>query len=262
MRWRRQIKQGEAGWSAAERYRTSLRQWRKRNLMALRLTFWPIMGLLAILSRNAVASSEFWLGFGLATAVTMYATLSDFAPEYIERWGDGAKGEIRTGEELEKLRAHGYLFRHDLDGPSGNLDHLVVGPPGVFLLDSKMWHGRVIVGGRNVRVERGHDGLDNYSARESLIRAKQSARRLSTEMKHRTGKPIWVRAVLVIWGDFSEGVRKVGHVTLVRGDLLVNWLQDQPKRFPPEKYRAAVGFLQTARPADRIEGPSSSKTPA
>jgi hypothetical protein len=60
-------------------------------------------------------------------------------------WQRGAKGERHTARLLDRLGYEGYVSFHDLalpDSPA-NLDHLVVGPSGVFVIDSKQWTGEV-----------------------------------------------------------------------------------------------------------------------
>jgi len=60
-------------------------------------------------------------------------------------WQRGAKGERHTARLLDRLGRDGYVSFHDLalpDSPT-NLDHLVVGPSGVFVIDSKQWTGHV-----------------------------------------------------------------------------------------------------------------------
>jgi hypothetical protein len=46
---------------------------------------------------------------------------------------------------LDRLGRDGYVIFHDLAMPDSpaNLDHLVVGPSGVFVIDSKQWTGQV-----------------------------------------------------------------------------------------------------------------------
>ncbi|MEX0776399.1 MAG: nuclease-related domain-containing protein [Phycisphaeraceae bacterium] len=53
---------------------------------------------------------------------------------------DGAAGEERIGEELAKL-PNTFEVIHGLETPSGDVDHLVIGPTGVFLLNTKKWTG-------------------------------------------------------------------------------------------------------------------------
>src|SRR4029450_5665207 len=55
----------------------------------------------------------------------------------------GAAGERRTARLLEPLERHGWVVLHDLSVPGSraNLDHLVIGPGGVFVIDSKQYVG-------------------------------------------------------------------------------------------------------------------------
>jgi hypothetical protein len=72
--------------------------------------------------------------------------------EYKEKelyaWRQGAEGERRTGAVLASLQAQGWVVLHDLHWPGrpfANIDHIAVGPAGVFVIDSKNWTGSVLV---------------------------------------------------------------------------------------------------------------------
>jgi Nuclease-related domain len=60
-------------------------------------------------------------------------------------WRRGARGERRTARALRKLVRQGWTVLHDVavPGSQANGDHLLIGPPGVFLVDSKAWHGHI-----------------------------------------------------------------------------------------------------------------------
>lgn len=63
-------------------------------------------------------------------------------------WQRGLDGERRTGEVLATLAAHGWAVLHDLHWPGrpyANIDHIAIGPTGVFVIDSKNWSGDVVV---------------------------------------------------------------------------------------------------------------------
>ena len=64
-------------------------------------------------------------------------------------WQRGAAGERHTARLLDRLGRDGYVIFHDLAMPDSpaNLDHLVLGPSGVFVIDSKQWTGSVCQGG-------------------------------------------------------------------------------------------------------------------
>jgi hypothetical protein len=60
----------------------------------------------------------------------------------------GAEGERLVAEALAPLSAAGYILLHDrAAGPRSNLDHIVIGPSGVWLLNAKHWSGSVTVEG-------------------------------------------------------------------------------------------------------------------
>jgi Nuclease-related domain len=60
-------------------------------------------------------------------------------------WRRGAAGERRTARLLVPLERHGWAVLHDLAVPrsQANIDHLVIGPGGVFVIDSKQYRGRL-----------------------------------------------------------------------------------------------------------------------
>ncbi|MFZ4434370.1 MAG: nuclease-related domain-containing protein [Microthrixaceae bacterium] len=59
-----------------------------------------------------------------------------------QQWRKGAAGERRTAERLATLPPD-YVVFHDLrvPGSRANIDHLVIGPTGVFVVDSKAYSG-------------------------------------------------------------------------------------------------------------------------
>ena len=64
-------------------------------------------------------------------------------------WRRGAAGERRTARLLDPLQWHGWVVLHDLavPGSRANVDHLVIGPGGVFVIDSKDYRGRLQLDG-------------------------------------------------------------------------------------------------------------------
>lgn len=109
-----EIDRGEAGGSAA-------REWRKRHARR----------------EQAVRSRYGKLG-GVVLA------LSD-DPHSTSAWAYGANGELALGKLLDPLREEGMAVLHDrrIPGSRANIDHIVVAPWGVFVIDAKNYKGRV-----------------------------------------------------------------------------------------------------------------------
>lgn len=66
-------------------------------------------------------------------------------PQSTAAWAYGANGETALGALLDPLRHEGMAVLHDrrLPGSKANIDHLVVAPSGVFVVDAKNYRGRV-----------------------------------------------------------------------------------------------------------------------
>ena len=81
-------------------------------------------------------------------------------PQTTTSWGKGAEGERKVAARLAKPEAAGAIVvLHDrrVPGSKGNIDHLVVGPAGVYVIDTKRYAskkiekraGRLFIGGRD-----------------------------------------------------------------------------------------------------------------
>jgi hypothetical protein len=81
---------------------------------------------------------------GLAAVTVGWGLRFQPSPEAVA-WRRGAAGERRTARLLGPLERHGWAVLHDLalPGSRANLDHLVIGPGGVFVIDSKQYRGRL-----------------------------------------------------------------------------------------------------------------------
>jgi hypothetical protein len=60
-------------------------------------------------------------------------------------WSQGAEGEEVVGEILEGLVADGWQVIHDVSLGRGNIDHVVVGPGGLFTVETKSRRGRLLL---------------------------------------------------------------------------------------------------------------------
>ncbi len=61
-------------------------------------------------------------------------------------WTAGAAGEALVADKLRALESRGWLLLHDIHWPGrpkANLDHVLVGPGGVLVIDAKNWTGQI-----------------------------------------------------------------------------------------------------------------------
>lgn len=109
-------------------------------------------------------------------------------------WRVGAFGERVTGFWLDRL-PEGWFAFHDIPvGERGaNIDHLVVGPGGVFTINTKNLTGEVRVSRRTIT----HNGHRTAFLPKAVAEASRAARLLSLAI----GREVPVRAVLAILAD-------------------------------------------------------------
>lgn len=149
---------GRPGRSAMTEYRrrrtTDWHTW--KPTLPLRIAAVLAVGVSVGLLTAAVVGSSLARVTGLTAAAALAWRLRFRPPEDTLAWRRGAQGERRTARLLAPLERQGYQVFHDLaiPGSAANLDHLVVGPTGVFMIDSKryrghlhysagrLWHGR------------------------------------------------------------------------------------------------------------------------
>ncbi len=151
-------------------------------------------------------------------------------------WLWGVEGERRTGAALERLGPDWHC-EHDIEHEHGNWDHVLVGPPGVFLLDSKALNNPA-------RVE--DDALCSGRLRYKGGAARGGARTIHHALLEQFRHPLWVQSVVVVWGDLGEERREDNPVYLC-GESLVPWLSGLEDRLGRPQRAAAIEALRVVR---------------
>jgi hypothetical protein len=110
---------------------------------------WRLAAILGIGAAAGILSSLLapWLGLilgGLAATGAGWGLRFRPSPDAVA-WRRGAAGERHTARLLGPLERHGWAILHDLGlpGSRANIDHLMIGPGGVFVIDSKQYRGRL-----------------------------------------------------------------------------------------------------------------------
>lgn len=158
-------------------------------------------------------------------------------------WFTGAIGERAVAARLTALPA-GWTVLHSLPvGRNGaDIDHLVVGPGGVFTVNTKHHvDASVWVAGRTVLV--------NGARKPMVLKAEAEARRVDRIVAALLADPPAVRPVIALVGAKRLRVRREPRVVaVVRAEQLRRFLRAQPERLSP----AEVALL-----AARFEDPAT-----
>jgi len=126
----------------------------------------------------------------------------------VERYDRGARGEEYVGSILEELRADGWLVIHDAELERSNVDHIVLGPAGLFTIETKSNPGPI-------SVQRLHG---------RLIRQVQLQKERVEKLVDATAEPLLVysRAHVDRPGRRRKGIR------VLEANMLPGFLEEHP----------------------------------
>ena len=177
-------------------------------------------------------------------------------PGHVAAWRIGAEGESATARALAPLVADGFIVLHDrlIPGSRANIDHIVIGPPGVAVVESKSYSGRLKVRGGEVFV--GGRRMTSQTVEEAKREALAVTVALADELERRRliVRPILCvhRADLPFFGASPQGV------PIVSSRGLVKLLRKAPARLTREEVVELAGIANdrlrpAARPVPALE---------
>jgi len=125
----------------------------------------------------------------------------------------GYEGEVAVAQELNQLIRDGFFVYHDFPADGFNIDHIVVGPPGVYAVETKARSkptsddrasdAKVIYDGRKLQ-------FPNWSETKPLEQARNQALWLGHWLSSATGCEIQVQPVITLPGWFVKRVSSKG----------------------------------------------------
>jgi hypothetical protein len=165
---------------------------------------------------------------GLRVAESVRTLLARFLGVHTgdREWRRGASGERPTGWWLGRLPSGWHAF-HDVPVGDANIDHLLIGPAGVFTINTRNLTGKVWVGPKSI--------LHNRRRTDFLPTASAVARRASVLLSAAVGRPVEVRGVLAILADEWTIKQRPAdvHVAAPRGAR--DWILKQPGVLRPDE---------------------------
>lgn len=175
-----------------------------------------VVGFAGVGALPLVLARAFDVSFAVSAPIVVLLAVIYWAAEsdsvLMERGLKGRNGEAVVGEALEGLRWEQYIVLHDVPfAGEGNIDHLVSGPNGVFLVETNF--------GSYLPVH--------------LKKAKRQAAKLSDELA------VLVTPVLCVGVSEGDPYRH-GGVQVVGLDALLGWIREQSN--PPVEFDRLANF--------------------
>jgi len=152
----------------------------------------------------------------IAILVVIFLTVKAFNKREVLRLG--YYGELATAQYLQQLVRGGYHVFHDFPAEKFNIDHIAVGPGGVFAIETKARSKPVLKNG-NGRDEAKviYDGkrlqFPTWNETASLEQAERQAKWLADFLTKSVGEKVNVQPILSLPGWYVE--RTVRHGMLV-----------------------------------------------
>jgi len=159
---------------------------------------------------NGVLGTGVWcivgaLGFWCVHGIFRLETTAD-------RYYGGAGGEYDVGAVLSQLPEEFHVF-NGLGFYGGDVDHVVVGPTGVFVIETKNHSGTI--GIKNGRLSRNGESLNRDFVRQATLEARYVKGRLSPAgLCHVRPVIVFVKAKVRVKTRI-EGVRAIGLSSLI-----------------------------------------------
>lgn len=176
------------------------------------IVFWlALASFIAPLADNAFAASDsigfatrigYLLVFGVLAGLCSVVVLRKL--KRIKAVRQGLLGELAMGELLQVLLRDGFRVFHDIPGDGKwNVDHIVVGPTGVFAIETKARTKRPGPHGE-ADYRAAFDGqsivFPGFADQRPVEQAKRNAKWVANWLSQATGHPVAVQAVVALPG--------------------------------------------------------------
>jgi hypothetical protein len=235
--------------------------WIAERRRKVRAALWwavPVVVASGALAGVMTRRAYFGIGFGVLVLLAM-ADLASVKPGNVNLAGRRASGEAATAKAIKPLRFQGFTALHDrrlapntAPGiPPVDIEHLLIGPAGVFLLDSKNWQSgpRPQFLGSDLFV--GHDKRD-----DALKRIGGDAKNLTTALKPRLPRGVRVEPVMVVHvKELRPTPRFLDGVTILLPDQLASVFGAMRQVMTPTEASALAQSLDAMlapRSGDRV----------
>jgi hypothetical protein len=140
-----------------------------------------------------------WLSIAIVATLVAAIWFRRLIP-IARRFNRGERGERHVADVLEDLRSDGYKPVHDIVGKNFNVDHVLVGPSGVFAIETKFRSGQGEITFRNGETLL----VDGFpEEKDCLKQARGSAKAVSQLIAENCARREWVTPIVVFVGNWK-----------------------------------------------------------
>lgn len=216
---------------------------------SVRRMAWKRLGIGALLL--VLLFAAWWLLLGDTIQLPPYAFLAvlvlvpmvmrivmDETDAKVDRAVRGAEAEERVSDILDQLPEE-YHVVHDVVIGRGNIDHVVVGPTGIFTIETKSHRGKLTE-------EQGQLRLNGRALeKDFLAQAYAEAMAVKAYLKKISGKDFFVSPMLVFTAGFVSVKGSPKGVTVLPGKWLLERIQRGAERLDKDEASRLARALGT-----------------
>ncbi len=154
-------------------------------------------------------------------------------------WGQGATGEEIVAEYLEEILDSGNLIINDIkiSKENGNIDHLVIGKHGIFIIETKTKNGTIVIDGDTWTHEQfGKDGTrysDDIGSPSKQAKANTKTLNKFFIEKYPKLSNVWINAIVVFANKNTKLIKKNNptHCTILESpEELIKYIKKQTSK--------------------------------
>jgi len=180
-----------------------------------------------------------------ALVVLFSAVKIGLALRKIKRLKLGLDGEKTVGQFLDHLRTGGAQVFHDIPGVGFNLDHVVIHPSGVYVIETKTWSKPVR--GAPTLVYDGEGISKNGLPRDTkpIVQVRAARKWLAELLKESTGRGFTVRPVVLYPGWYIEPTAeaKASDVWVLNPKALPSFIANSKDQLQPDEVKLCAFHL-------------------
>ena len=156
-------------------------------------------------------------------------------------WMKGDKGEKLVSLYLEDL-PRGYFTFNDvtIPGGKGNFDHIVIGPTGIFLIETKNYSGFFKIYGNDWYSRSSSQKMKRNPGNQVRLNALD----LSKFLNKKLGKKIWVTGVVTLIKNNFKIINNPKYYSVVGAKDLTQFILKNNKKIDKESVNNIVNFIQ------------------
>ena len=157
----------------------------------------------------------------------------------------GRDGERAVAEHLEWLRRMDFVVFHDVPNGDANVDHVVIGPQGVFTIETKT-HSKPVRGECKVTVAAGEVFANGIRMdRNPLVQAKAQATWMGNFLRESQFQPfVWPVVVFPGWYIESFDIQTEG-IWVLETKALKKFIENEPLRHSLDEVKAMASALRS-----------------